>query len=676
MTNKKSTKRALLMSALSLLLCFSMLIGSTFAWFTDSVTSGRNKIVAGNLDVELYYKTDLADEWAPVDENTKLFDDNALYEPGFTQIVYLKAVNEGSLALKFQMATNIYAETAGVNVDGDKFMLSDYLKAGAVTTGNFPEAWMQYMPDLTKREDVKKWATGSLGETLQFKSGTSPAGNIYAHEHILYPADSGETQTELLMADAIYMPEEVGNEANHNGTAPSIELGLNLIATQFTYEEDSFDNQYDKDADYVAYFTAGTHELNTVLKATKATDVVTATGAETVVNINGGYYDAGDQDCAVWAKDGATVNIYGGTFTHNGDGTDATSAHHYDMIYAGANGGKINIYGGTYSAKSGGVWLLNEKDNQGEIVVYGGTFVNWNPADNVSEGKNTNFVAEGYVVLVTESGDDTLYTVVSKDALLTVADDGSLNFADDIAILDAPVYSNYTATEATTINGNGKTVTMIASDTQTFDWTENFTIPLMAMVFSSEDGALVTVNDLTITGEMQSVMAGNYESTNQGRHNTVFNNVNIIDAKVVSLSAGISPALSVYGKLEMNNCNVYGATLSPLDTDPMWPVYDVAVTNSSVTTVNGGKLGSVISWAKAKLMLVGAEVESITPNGDMNTSASYGIYIDENSSVGIIDLSKITNKAKININIEEGATIGKIVANGVEYASIADWKNA
>ena len=55
MTKQKSTKRALLLSALSLLMCVSMLIGSTFAWFTDSVTSGNNKIVAGNLDVALYH---------------------------------------------------------------------------------------------------------------------------------------------------------------------------------------------------------------------------------------------------------------------------------------------------------------------------------------------------------------------------------------------------------------------------------------------------------------------------------------------------------------------------------------------------------------------------------------------------------------------------------------------
>ncbi|MBQ1965919.1 MAG: hypothetical protein II348_04510, partial [Clostridia bacterium] len=82
--NKKNTKRALLASALSLLLCVSMLVGTTYAWFTDSVTSANNVIQSGTLDVVLEYKTNWADDWAPVDGNTKIFKEGALYEPGYT----------------------------------------------------------------------------------------------------------------------------------------------------------------------------------------------------------------------------------------------------------------------------------------------------------------------------------------------------------------------------------------------------------------------------------------------------------------------------------------------------------------------------------------------------------------------------------------------------------------
>ena len=91
------------MSALSLLLCLSMLVGTTFAWFTDSVSSGKNRITAGNLDVELEYfvkgETAAEDKWVTVQDATDLFSDK-LWEPGHTEVVYLKITNAGSLAMK------------------------------------------------------------------------------------------------------------------------------------------------------------------------------------------------------------------------------------------------------------------------------------------------------------------------------------------------------------------------------------------------------------------------------------------------------------------------------------------------------------------------------------------------------------------------------------------------
>lgn len=101
MTKHVSTKRALILSLLSMLLCVSMLVGFTYAWFTDTATTGVNKILAGNLDVKLMYSTDMQ-TWKEATEQTKLFDDNALWEPGYTQVVYLKVVNAGNLALKYE----------------------------------------------------------------------------------------------------------------------------------------------------------------------------------------------------------------------------------------------------------------------------------------------------------------------------------------------------------------------------------------------------------------------------------------------------------------------------------------------------------------------------------------------------------------------------------------------
>lgn len=106
-----------------------------------------------------------------------------------------------------------------------------------------------------------------------------------------------------------------------------------------------------------------------------------------------------DYSMAVWAQ-GGTVEIKGGKFYNGGDGCD--------LIYASA-GGRVYIYGGEFHAteRSGAVEgtqnkysALNIKDADratSKIVVYGGKFYGFNPADNVSETEHTNFVAEGYV---------------------------------------------------------------------------------------------------------------------------------------------------------------------------------------------------------------------------------------------------------------------------------------
>lgn len=102
MENNKSTKRALLTSALALLMCVAMLIGATFAWFTDTASTGVNKIQAGNLDLEVQYRTTANGEWNTLDNAADLFgSEGTLFEPGHTRVVELKIKNAGNLALKY-----------------------------------------------------------------------------------------------------------------------------------------------------------------------------------------------------------------------------------------------------------------------------------------------------------------------------------------------------------------------------------------------------------------------------------------------------------------------------------------------------------------------------------------------------------------------------------------------
>ena len=134
---KKTQKRhALLMSALSLLLCVSMLVGTTFAWFTDSVTSGVNTIAAGNLDVELYHgKTQNPTD--KVNTGTLLFTDVngkeiELWEPGVVAFTNLKVANVGTLALKYQLSVN---STKMNTVKDSALTLEDALKVAVVKGG-------------------------------------------------------------------------------------------------------------------------------------------------------------------------------------------------------------------------------------------------------------------------------------------------------------------------------------------------------------------------------------------------------------------------------------------------------------------------------------------------------------------------------------------------------------
>ena len=100
MTNQKSTKRALLSSVLALFLCCAMLLGTTYAWFTDTAVSANNKIVSGTLDVELYHHT--ATGSVEVSESKlSVFPADILWEPGYTHVEFLSIKNAGNLPLNY-----------------------------------------------------------------------------------------------------------------------------------------------------------------------------------------------------------------------------------------------------------------------------------------------------------------------------------------------------------------------------------------------------------------------------------------------------------------------------------------------------------------------------------------------------------------------------------------------
>ena len=234
MNNKRATKRALLTSVMALVMCVVMLVGTTFAWFTDTASTGVNKIQAGNLDIELAYKnaetmkeSTTDSKFETVTTDTKVFDESALWEPGHVEYVVLKISNAGTLALKYKLGINIAKEEGSKSVvDNKDFKLSDYIKFAVI--------------DGDKSNLGRDALVAEAGAGTELSKGYTPE-----EKHLT----KGEENTVTLV---VWMPTSVGNEANYKtGEAnPYIDLGISVAATQYTYEKDSFDETYDKNAQY------------------------------------------------------------------------------------------------------------------------------------------------------------------------------------------------------------------------------------------------------------------------------------------------------------------------------------------------------------------------------------------------------------------------------------------
>lgn len=235
MTSSKNTKRALLASVLSVMLCCAMLVGSTFAWFTDSVTSGGNQIIAGNLKVDLIHVDDGEEVSIKETPTHKIFNYDK-WEPGYTVMETLKVVNKGNLAFKFRLDAVAAGATAAPTGEklADVIDVWVYEGEGIPTTKSFAE--------MTK--DANWRNAGSLSTLMADPDGIARG--------VLLPENTtptnGEPVKEVQMTVALHMQEDAGNA--YQGLTLG-DLNFTLRAAQYTYEKDGFgDDQYDKDAIY------------------------------------------------------------------------------------------------------------------------------------------------------------------------------------------------------------------------------------------------------------------------------------------------------------------------------------------------------------------------------------------------------------------------------------------
>ena len=212
-TQAKKTpyKRIALALSLCALLIWTILgTGASLAWFTDTSPEINNIFHFAEFDLVVSQR--LTDgKWEEVDSKTKIFNEEALYEPGYVQVVYLKVENKGTVPFKFDTAVNVNGCIKATNVFGQPFMLQEYLKFG-LATANTEEEMKNSIPD---RDAAVEIANEPLHN--YYKSGS-------------FELAPGKTKYIALI---VRMPEEVGNIANYRGdTVPEVDLGITVKADQ------------------------------------------------------------------------------------------------------------------------------------------------------------------------------------------------------------------------------------------------------------------------------------------------------------------------------------------------------------------------------------------------------------------------------------------------------------
>ena len=207
--NNPYKRIALALSLCALIIWAILGTGASLAWFTDTSPEINNIFHFSEFDLVVSHR--LTDgKWEEVDGQTKIFDEEALYEPGYVQVVYLKVENKGTIPFEFYTAVNVNGCIEATNVFGQRFMLQDYLKFG-ITTADSEDAMKNSVPDREKAVEI----------------ADMPLHNYDTETAVLNP---GATKYIALI---VRMPEEVGNVANYRGdTIPEVDLGITVKADQ------------------------------------------------------------------------------------------------------------------------------------------------------------------------------------------------------------------------------------------------------------------------------------------------------------------------------------------------------------------------------------------------------------------------------------------------------------
>ena len=396
MTSSKSTKRALISSALALLMCVTMLVGATFAWFTDTASTGVNKIQAGNLDVALEMSTD-GTNWESAEGKTLTFKtkdnraaDQILWEPGCTyELPQLRVVNKGNLALKYKIQITGIQGDAKLNEVID-WTINDAdinLTEGHLTAGQTGDAFTikGHMQD-TANNDYQNLTIDGIGITVYATQDTvenDSIGNTYDKDAV-YPIVAMDTLQELINNAAEPVSAKLEGNIAGSLTVPQ-DKNITLDLNGFTLTG----------GDSHAILNRGTLCIkdssgNGKIVASKANTSALRNAAVCV--IEGGTFTRADGEDNKWhtvenfgtmtfnggkviAEDGQSFAIVNGwNYIDPGEQKATMTINNIEM-QAGPNGFK-NCAGGTLTMNGGtlhctGYWGLSN-DSTGIATINGG----------------------------------------------------------------------------------------------------------------------------------------------------------------------------------------------------------------------------------------------------------------------------------------------------------------
>jgi len=599
------------MSALSLLLCVSMLAGTTFAWFTDSVTSANNIIKSGNLDVEMYWAEGIEDPNADTttwtDASTGAIFNYDLWEPGYTEVRHIKIANEGSLALKYQL--NIFA-------NGDVSNLAEVIDV------YFVDPAVQ-VADRTALDSIEP--IGTLTEIL-----AGMPSNV-----------SGELLAEEIatVTIALKMRESAGNEYQNKEIGSN--FAVQLLATQLTAETDSFDDQYDANAEFLVVAESAAIVNNNAILGEEV--VMTADmpfGTLTVTVPAGAQLSSADvADLKLTVKSAA--NGYSGQLTANQVATGyeiyVDGVADYINPFVNASGHKIYNYSDIKVELPIGAGRNDVKVYQNGMMP-STTWASYDSATGV-----VNFSVDYFTPFsqAKKSNITVVYTKLSEA-------EKQLN----------EVLENITAGDSVTINSNADNMVSVNNIADALNGSYN-----ISLVGNSAANTTVASNSATVTADSLTVK----DMTIQSVGTTTIKGNNTTIEGVTYQSVAASYGLTVTGSdTTIKNTTVEGANA----TQGLVVITSGSDTTASVTNVSGLTITDASAYGSSS----GFTFKNI--NGTVNLSdstikvrgAAFGFGPSNSTVRGYVNVSNTTfDCTSASISTVKASTFDTVVFDNTWY---------